>query len=220
MISTATPLSMNDEQMSKLSEAYLAAVRSYVLQAPEGDLASAREIGSLAIQLGGGAADFAKLHKLSLAIFALPRYSGNDAVYLATRATEFFTEAVSAMEEVPSFNGDPLPREKTKHEINTSAENSVLLLEKSRLLEERLQEHARKIMASNEAERKQLSLLLQDEIAQTLLGLQMTLLALNKEASNNHDHLVKEINTTQRLVNESVQTITRFAREFDILPQS
>lgn len=211
---------MNDQQMSKLSEAYLAAVKAYVLQAPEGDLASAREVGCLATQFGGKAANFAKFHALSLAMFALPRYSGSDAEELAARATTFYTEAVSAMEAGTELNGDTLPTNTDEHDVNADGENSVLLLEKSRLLESRLQEHARKIMASNALERKQLSLVLQDEIAQTLLGLQMTLLALNKEATSNHDHLVNEINTTQRLVGESVQTITRFAREFDILPPS
>lgn len=211
---------MNDEQMSKLSEAYLAAVRAYVLQGQGDDRVSARAIGQIAFKLEGNSSDLAKLHELSLALFALPRYAGTDEDQLITRATEFHTQAVSALEAGKGLmGGDPFAHIE-EPEFHPSAEDLAILLDKSRLLEERLQEHARKIMASNEVERKQLSLLLQDEIAQTLLGLQMTLLSLNKDTATNHDILLDEINTTQRLVRESVQTITRFAREFDILPPS
>ncbi|MFZ4768262.1 MAG: histidine kinase, partial [Roseimicrobium sp.] len=100
--------------------------------------------------------------------------------------------------------------------LKTSEKASSLLLKESRLLEQHLQDMARQLLSAQEEERRRMSLQLQDDIAQTLLGIHVRLLALKTEASANHAVLTKEITTTQRLVAASVKTIKRFAREFGI----
>ena len=71
------------------------------------------------------------------------------------------------------------------------------------------------ILSVNEEERRQMSLQLNDEIAQTMLGIQVRLLTLRKTSSNCEESHSKEISTIQRLLEKSVRTINTFTREFD-----
>jgi signal transduction histidine kinase len=66
---------------------------------------------------------------------------------------------------------------------------------------------------AQEDERKSISVELHDEIAQTLLGINVRLLSLKQEARVNHKGLKKEIAGTQRLVVKSVKSVRRVARE-------
>ena len=81
-----------------------------------------------------------------------------------------------------------------------------------------MQEHLRhlthQILLAQEDKRTQMSHELHDEIAQTLLGINVRLLTLKNEATVNAMGLKKEIASTQRLVEKSVKTMNRFAREF------
>ena len=71
-----------------------------------------------------------------------------------------------------------------------------------------------RILASQEDKRKKMSRNLQDEIAQALLGINVRLLTLKKEAASKARSFKQSIARTQRLVDRSVKTIKRFAREF------
>jgi len=73
------------------------------------------------------------------------------------------------------------------------------LLEESRLLERQLQAMAHKILLADEETRRKMSLQLNDEIAQPLLGIHVRLLALKIEAEANHTSLTKDITATQLL---------------------
>ena len=55
---------------------------------------------------------------------------------------------------------------------------------------------------------------LQNEIVQTLLGINVRLLSLKQEARNNTRGFKNEIASTQRLVVKSVQSVRNVAREF------
>ena len=83
-----------------------------------------------------------------------------------------------------------------------------------------MQKHLRRlthrILSAQEDKRKQISRDLQDEIAQTLLGINVRLLTLKKEAAIDANGLEKEIASTQRFVDKSVKSIKRFARKFGI----
>jgi signal transduction histidine kinase len=86
-------------------------------------------------------------------------------------------------------------------------------LEESRRLQAHLQHLTHQILSAQEDKRKKISHDLQDEIAQTLLGINVRLLTLKKEAALNTEGFKKEIASTQRLVDKSVRSIKRFARE-------
>jgi len=76
----------------------------------------------------------------------------------------------------------------------------------SRLLKESLQLQAglrqltHEVLASQEEERRKISLELQNEIAQTLLGINVRLLSLKQEAKLNTKGLQNEIANTRQLV--------------------
>jgi signal transduction histidine kinase len=88
------------------------------------------------------------------------------------------------------------------------------LLKDSLHLQEGLRELTHRLLASQEEERKKISLELQTEIAQTLLGINVRLLSLKREARINTKGLKNEIASTQRLVVKSAQSVRRVAREF------
>jgi len=70
------------------------------------------------------------------------------------------------------------------------------------------------VLTAQEDERKEISRELQDEIAQTLLGINVRLLSLKQEARTNTKGLKNEIASTQKLVLESAKSVRRVAREF------
>jgi signal transduction histidine kinase len=75
-------------------------------------------------------------------------------------------------------------------------------------------------MSAQEDERSKISRELHDEVAQTLLGINVRLLMLKKDASFDTERLKKEIASTQRLVEESVRSINQFAYDLDIHHQA
>jgi two-component system sensor histidine kinase UhpB len=86
--------------------------------------------------------------------------------------------------------------------------------EESLALEKHLRQLAHRALAAQEDERHKISHELQDEIAQTLLGINVRLLSLKQEARNNTKGLKNKIASTQRLVVKSAKSVRRVAREF------
>jgi signal transduction histidine kinase len=86
-------------------------------------------------------------------------------------------------------------------------------LEESRQMQERLRHLSHQLLFAQEEERKEISRQLHDEIAQTLTGINVHLATLKKEAVVNAKGLKKRITSTQRLVEKSMKTVHRFARE-------
>jgi signal transduction histidine kinase len=107
-------------------------------------------------------------------------------------------------------------RKSVEAAVKASGKHYQALLEESLALQKHLRHLAHRILTAQEAERKQISRDLRDEIAQTLLGINVRLLALKKAAKGNRATLKKEIANTQRLVQDSVRSINRFARELDL----
>ena len=69
-------------------------------------------------------------------------------------------------------------------------------------------------MAAQENERTKMSLELQNEVAQTLLGINVRLLTLKQEAKNNTRGLKNEIASAQLLVANSARSVRKAARNF------
>jgi signal transduction histidine kinase len=97
--------------------------------------------------------------------------------------------------------------------LKQSGEHYKALLEESLALQEHLRHLTHRILSAQEEERKKISRDLRDEIGQTLLGINVRLLALKEAATGNRATLKKEIANTQRLVQRSVQSIKQFASE-------
>jgi len=180
----------------------------------------------------------AKIHEEALA--TLEASSSSDG--LIERAEFFFKEAITPIEKMHqsalragvrlsrldeelvrrtgdlavsnhSLRQSIVRRKKVEEALKKSGGHSRKLLEESRRLQKHLQQLTRQILTAQEDKRKKISRDLHDEIAQTLLGINVRLLTLKKEAALNAEGFKKEIAGTQRLVDKSVRTIKRFARE-------
>ena len=86
-------------------------------------------------------------------------------------------------------------------------------LKESLELQKRLRQLTHQVLAAQEDERKKISRELQDEIAQTLLGINVRLLSLKQEARSNTKGLKNEIASTQRLVVKSARSVRQVARK-------
>src|SRR5437870_13788522 len=88
-----------------------------------------------------------------------------------------------------------------------------MLLEESHHLQKHLRRLTHRILTAQEDRRKKISRDLQDEIAQTLLGINVRLLTLKKEAAVNAKGSKKDIASTQRVADKAKRSIKPFARE-------
>ena len=105
-------------------------------------------------------------------------------------------------------------RQVVNQALKKSGKQHARLLAQSRRLREHLRHLTHEILSAQEEERHRISHQLHDEIAQTLLGINVRLLALKNIAKASTKGLKKEIASTQRLVKQSLKTIDRFAHEF------
>ena len=88
------------------------------------------------------------------------------------------------------------------------------LLKDSLHLQAGLRELTHQVLAAQEDERRKMSFELQNEIAQTLLGINARLLSLKEDARLNAHGLKNEIAATRQLVVKSAKSVRRVAREF------
>jgi signal transduction histidine kinase len=111
-----------------------------------------------------------------------------------------------------------LKRERVRGEeleaaLRRSETRHIQLFEASRHMQEQLRHLSRRLLLSQEEERKRISRELHDEIVQTLVAISMHLSALTVTAPVDIKELKKKIARTQRLVKKSVNIVHRFARE-------
>jgi len=228
-------------KLTALSQRYVTALQKHLRQGPRASLQPAHDLGRQAAALDLETLDVARIHDGALA--TLEGSSSRDGHI--KRAQLFFAEAITPIEGTHraalranvrlnqlsqrlarrtadlaasnrSLQQGITQRLAVQQALKKSGEHSRKLLKESRRLEKHLQRLAHQILSAQENKRKQISRDLHDEIAQTLLGINVRLLTLKKEAGVNAAGLQKEIVSTQRLVDKSVKNIQRFAREFGL----
>ena len=226
-------------KLSALSARYLGALRKHLNQRPGASLEPARGLGRQAVAIGLETLDLARIHRGALAM--LETSSSQDGII--DRADLFFTETIKPIEETHRAARNASARLKRLHttlrqrtaELATSnrslkmgtarrkaaqaaaeksREHYSKLLEESLALQKHLKRLAHRILSAQEDERKRISHDLRDEIAQTVLGIDVRLLTVKKAAGHYAKPLQEEIAKTQRLVDMSVKTIERFSREY------
>jgi signal transduction histidine kinase len=220
----------------RLSQRYAAVLRKYLKQGPRASLRPARGLGRKAMALGLETLDLAGIHEAALASLEASSSRGG----IIKRAQIFFVEAIIPIETThraaQETNGNLnrltktlsrrsvelaasgrhlkqgiIQRKAAEEALKKSGKHRTDLLEQSRLVQGHLRHLTRQILSAQEDKRTKISRELHDEIAQTLLGINVRLVTLKKEATVNAKGLKKEIANTQRLVEKSKKTLSRFA---------
>ena len=97
--------------------------------------------------------------------------------------------------------------------LGQSQREQTKLLAQARHLQEQLRHLSRQILLAQEEDRKAISRELHDQIAQTLVGINVHLAGLGREAPADPQALQQKIARTQKLVEQSVDIVHRFARD-------
>jgi signal transduction histidine kinase len=222
-----------------LSQRYVTALRKHLNQGPRASLQPALGLGRRAVALGLETLELARIHER--AIVTLEAAGGKDGI--ARRAEIFFTEAITPIVETHRaarqgkiqldrlnetlarrtaelatthrlLQRGIIRRKTVEAALKKGGEHYAKLLKESLQLQEGLRQLTHRVLAAQEDERKKISVELQDEIGQTLLGINVRLLSLKQEARSNTRGLKNEIASTQRLVLKSAKSVRRVAREF------
>ncbi len=203
-------------KLTRLSQRYVTALRKLLQQGPRASLQPALGLGRQAAALNLETLDVVRIHEGALA--TLEASSSSDGVI--KRAEIFFAEAITPIEETHraalkdkvrlgklrqtlgrrtvnlaasnrSLKQGIVQRKAVEQALKKSGEHSRKLLKESLHLQKHLQRLTHQILSAQEDKRKKISRDLHDEIAQTLLGINVRLLTLKKEAAIDTDDLKK-----------------------------
>ena len=210
-------------------------LEKHLKQGPQANLSPALQLGRRAVRLGLETLDLARIHEQALAILKL-----TDADNAFTKlAGRFFAEANTAIEathrnarqnkaelgkvmasltrrsqELATSNRElkqgAVRRKDMEDAFAKRGKHQQKSLEESLELQNRLRQLTHRVLTAQEDERKKISCELQDDIAQTLLGINVRLLTLKRDARNN---LKNNIASTQRLVADSARSVRRVGRQ-------
>jgi len=234
-----------ETKLTRLSRKYATALRKHLKQGRRASLQPAQRLGRGAMASGLETLDLARIHEIALARVVLTGYSSAIRKSMIKQAEIFFVEAITPIETTHraareskiqlkrlarnvgrrtvdlAASGRHLKQGITRRKaaekaLQKSGKHRAGLLAESHRLQEHLRHLARQILLAQEDKRTKISRELHDEVAQTLLGINVRLLTLKQEATVNTKGLKKEIANTQRLVEKSMKTMGQFAREFGI----
>jgi signal transduction histidine kinase len=227
------------QKINGLSRRYLTALQKNLKAGPRASLQPALELGRRAVVLGLETLELARIHERAVATLELSSSKNG----LLKRAEIFFTEAIIPIVETHraarqskiqlnqlnetlgrrtaelsithrQLQRGIVRRKSVEAALKISGIHYAKLLKDSLQLQEGLRQLTHQVLTAQENERKKISRELQDEIAQTLLGINVRLLNLKQEARTNTKGLKNEIASTQRLVVKSAKSVRRVAREF------
>jgi len=201
---------------------------------------SVSALGGQAAALGLKLLEVAKIHAGSLARIKSTKTAGA----VRKRADAFFAETIIAIENVHETAGkatvqmhdlttslgrhtatlNKTNRKLQKHirrsiiseaTLMNSSESKSKQLTEYPQLHQHLRELTHRLLGAQEDDRRNLSLELQNEIAQTLLGINVRLLSLKNATNSNTRKFRSGIASTQRMVLKSAKSVRHFAEELD-----
>jgi len=223
-------------ETTRWARRYLTALRRYLAQGASASLQPALRLGQQASALGLETLALALIHEQALAALVASDGSVKTRERVVNRAKSFFAETLVPIEKthgaamkanvrtnqltqalhrrtaesassVRHLKRNIIKRQRAEEALKKSGSDRTKLLRQSHSLHTLLREQMRKIISTQEKERKKTSLQLQDEVAQTLLAINIGLLALKTSAKANTRKISKEITNTQHLVRESIKRV-------------
>jgi signal transduction histidine kinase len=231
-----------NRKLVNLSQAYRVALKAHLKLGRGANPAQAQGLGDQALAAGFQTLDLAKLHEQILVTEVLPGCRGGQRSALIKQAGIFFAVAITPIEKTHrsareaavqlkkfietlsrrtvelaasnlELNLEIAQRKVAEAALKKSEHHYSELLRKSDRLQEQLRRLSRQILSAQEDERKRISRELHDVIAQTLTGINIRLATLKKQAAVSTRGLDRNIASTQRLVEKSVNIVHEFARE-------
>ena len=229
-------------KLARISQQYETVLRKHLRLGPRPNLEAAEKLGRQVVGLGLCTLDLVRIHERAVAHVALPMTSPGNGGGIVRRAGTFFAAVITPLEEShrtavqANVRLEHLSRTLGKRTLDLSASSLRLkaetgrrrlaeaslrksekhygmLLEQSQQMQEQLRLLSRQLLSAQEEERKKISRELHDVIAQTLTSINVRLTALRKEATLNTKGIEQSIERTQKLVEDSVNIVHRFARE-------
>lgn len=215
------------QKLIRLSRRYLVALHKYLLPGSRAGSQSALQLGRQAVALGLETLGLLRIHEQAVAKLELAS-SKNGFI---KKAEIFFAEALIPIVETHRTARqaqvdskkltDPLGRRTVMEDASVEwGQHHQQALDESLALQKRLRQLTHRVIVEQENERKKISLELQDEIAQTLLGINVRLLSLKQQARNSAKGFKHEITSTRRLVVESAKSVRRVARKIGYRPHA
>jgi signal transduction histidine kinase len=227
-------------KLNGLSQHYLVALRIHLKPGARARLQPAMDLGCQAVAFGLKTLELLRIHRRALVTLDI----ANDRQGLIKRAEIFFIEANTPIietaraarpvevplqrspesfkkhtEEPDSTNWKwqkSVVRRKTTADANAkNGKPQAKVLRESLQLQKRLRQLTHGVLVAQEDEREKISHELRDEIAQTLLGLNVRLLLLKQAARSKAKGLKTEIASAQLLVVKSATLVRRLAGELD-----
>ena len=233
------------QKIIRLSQRYLVALRKHIQPGARDGAPTAVRLGRQAVALGLETLGLARIHERAVAKLELASSKNGfikkaeiffaDALipivetHRTARQAQVYLNQLTATlgrrtEELATSNRQ-LTQGVVRRKIMEVAaaergQHHQKALEESLALQKRLRQLTHRVIVVQENERKKISLELQDEIAQTLLGINVRLLSLKQQARNSTKGFKNEIARTRRLVVESARSVRRVAREIGYRPQA
>jgi PAS domain S-box-containing protein len=111
------------------------------------------------------------------------------------------------------LNEEIVHRQAVEAALQKTEQKQTQLLKHARLQQDQLRNLSHRILHAQEEERKRISRELHDVIAQTLVGINVHVAALTHSEAFNPDSLQQKIAGIHQVVEESLDTVHRFARQ-------
>jgi signal transduction histidine kinase len=226
------------QNLIRLSQRYVTALRKHLKSGTRVNLQPAVGLGRQAVALGLETLELARIHERALATLKL----SNTKNGFTKLAEVFFTEANILIEETHrtarqtkvhlsrvmatlgrrteelaasnrQLQKGVVRRKIMEDDFAKRGKRHQKSLDESLELQKRLRQLTHQAIAAQEDERTKISRELQDEIAQTLLGINVRLLSLKQEARSNTKGLRNDIASTQLLVAHSARSVRQVGRK-------
>jgi signal transduction histidine kinase len=227
---------------TRLPQQYVVALQKHLREGTPASLLGALRVGRQAVALGLETLGLARVHEQALITVEIAK----NKTGLLKRADIFFYEANAPIEETHraarqtkahmsrlmatlgrrteelAVSNRQLQRGVRRHKVVEDAsakrgQHHQKCLEESLDLQKRLRQLTHQVMRTQEDERKKISCELQDDIAQTLLGINVRLLSLKQAAQSNTKGIKNDIASTQQLVARSARSVRQVGQKIGSL---
>jgi len=225
------------ENTTVFARLYAIALGRYLKHRAGASLRPSARLGNQAVVLGLETLELARIHEQAIVALKLTKATGDSI----ERAEVFFNETNARISKTHSDSGQSkgelirlnkallkrtqklaanqillqrgfVQRKGVEQAMKKSSAHHTKLLKESLVLQDNLRKLTHQLLSQQENEREEVSHRLQDEIAQTLLGINVRLLCLKQQARSKSQVLKNEIANTQRLVLKSAQSVRKAAQ--------